>query len=583
MKKTAIVTIACAVALALGICAFRDGASPRAATLDQGWTPEQAAFYHYSTQGTVMMPTAWLRALRRPDGTPIMAPANLQRLGFMDVHARVTPTNPHGFPIGLAVDRVNGVETTGATCALCHTSELTFRGSVIRIEGGSPNSLDLGTFFKQLTAAVEEVKANARARERFTHDALAYGYPQDRLKADFDRESANPELWLLNTAGMGGESTFPGPGRIDALTGIGNRLFAYDLHDPKAAVRGIAPTRFPYMWDIWRLDWVQYNGSVRQPMARNVGEALGVGVVTNILDAQNKLSPEPERWRSSIHIQNLYQIEQTLATLQPPVFPQSIFGKVDATQAQRGRALFAQRCAQCHGVSRIEGTTPAEWAVRVIPYQTIGTDKYQAAAFAAGRVSLNAVGINKTIPAALGVGYMVSHIKGAAYAANGISGEKAARYDGWGRTGESTAPCGYKARPLVGVWATPPFLHNGSVPTVFDLLSEKRPSRPIQGNREYDPVKLGTAQVATASTMVLDTSLVGNGNAGHWFTNDASRPGRIGAAMSDAQKYDIIAYLKIATYADYPAASVAKPYPLPCDRDFDWANGQVPDVHLPAR
>ncbi len=299
MNRTALLTIVGAAALAAGAIAFRGSASPTAVALNQGWTPAQAAFYYHSTQGTVLMPTAWLRALRRPDGTPVVAPENLQRLGFMDVHAAVTATNPHGFPIGLAVDHVNGVETTGATCALCHSSELTYRGTELRVEGGSPNSLDLGTFFEQLHAAVLAVKKDPQVRDRFMKDALAYGYPKSRLQPDFDRASAYPDLWLLNTAGIGGASTLPGPGRIDALTAIGNRLFAYDLQHPSAAIRGIAPTRFPYMWDIWRLDWVQYNGSVRQPMARNIGEALGVGVVTNIVNAQGKLNPEPERWRSS--------------------------------------------------------------------------------------------------------------------------------------------------------------------------------------------------------------------------------------------------------------------------------------------
>ena len=51
----------------------------------------------------------------------------------------------------------------------------------------------------------------------------------------------------------------------------------------------------------------------------------------------------------------------------------------------------------------------------------------------------------------------------------------------------------YKVRPLNGVWATPPYLHNGSVPTVDALLGppEERPKKFYLGNREYDPVNLG--------------------------------------------------------------------------------------------
>ncbi len=48
---------------------------------------------------------------------------------------------------------------------------------------------------------------------------------------------------------------------------------------------GDAPVSYPYLWNIWKFDWVQYNGSVSQPLARNVGEALGVGAVTPLISA----------------------------------------------------------------------------------------------------------------------------------------------------------------------------------------------------------------------------------------------------------------------------------------------------------
>lgn len=549
--------------------------------LNQGWSAEEAAKVHYASQGTVIMPASWIRALRMSDGTLFMSPGHLARLGFVDPYAKATAANPYGWPIGLAVGKVDGVETVGLTCAACHTGQLTYKGTTMRVEGGSANA-NLGVFGEELRAAVLATEKNPASRARFIADATSYGYPKSRIAGDFAAVAANADSFLYN-AGIGGSSTVPGPGRVDALTGIANRIFAYDLHDPHAAIRGIAPTSYPYLWDIWRFDWVQYNASVRVPMGRNVGEALGVGVVTHVVDAAGHLNPEPRRWQTSVDVKALHQIEEALSTLKPPTWPSAVLGAVDPAQAARGRALFAQTCARCHGISNIRGTSPTEWAMHVIPYKAIGTDPNEVLMFAGSRFSGRVLGLGDSLPGGYGIGYFVGRTLDQAYRDAGITKSEQPKYNGWGRTGHMTAPCGYKARPLVGVWATPPFLHNGSVPSVYDMLSDTRPSHPILGNEEYDPIKLGLVQRETPTTMVLDTSKLGNSNAGHWFTNDTSRPGRIGPAWTDAQKYDIIAYLKVATYADYPTKWVDAEYPLPCDRDFNWANGKVPDLHMNAR
>lgn len=552
------------------------------ADLQQGWTPTQSHDFWYVSQGTRLMPSAWLRALRLPDGTRIMSAANLQYLGFEDVHAKPSTDNPHGWPIGIATDRINGIEVAGFTCAACHTGEFTYKGKTMLVEGGSTNA-DIGRLSRQLYDAVLALKRDPKARLQFRKDAVAYGYPSARLASDFGRDAAMAQTWLLETSGTGGTSTIPGPGRIDALTGIANRLFAYDLREPHNAIRGTAPTSFPPLWDIWRLDWVQYNASARVPMGRNVGESLGVGVVTNFVDKNGKPNPVPQRWESSLRVHTLYAIEERLARLKPPVWPASLLGSVDPDAAKRGRMLFDQNCSRCHGVARIAGTTPTEWAVRTIQYQKIGTDPEEVLMFAGSRFDGSKLGLSTHLSGAKGLGTLVGALTAAAYKRDGITTPAlVAKYNGWGRKGDTTAPCGYKARPLVGIWATPPFLHNGAVPSVYDLLSETRPAHPILGNAEYDPVKLGTVQQRTPVTLTLDTSKLGNSNKGHWFTNDKSRPGRIGPALTEAQKYDIIAYLKIATYGNYPTTTVAAEFPRPCDNNFDWANGKVPNLRIDA-
>ena len=97
----------------------------------------------------------------------------------------------------------------------------------------------------------------------------------------------------------------------------------------------------------------------------------------------------------------------------------------------------------------------------------------------------------------------------------------------------------YKARPLEGIWATAPFLHNGSVPTLYDLLLpvEKRPQAFRTGTRDYDPTKGGYDITATAvgNSFTFDTRLGGNSNKGHVYG--------VGG-LTEAQRLQLLEYLK---------------------------------------
>jgi hypothetical protein len=100
----------------------------------------------------------------------------------------------------------------------------------------------------------------------------------------------------------------------------------------------------------------------------------------------------------------------------------------------------------------------------------------------------------------------------------------------WRATGQ------YMARPLDGVWATAPYLHNGSVPTLWHLLHpDRRPKTFITGNREYDPDNIGYATNGNGWT--FDTSHPGNSNIGH--TGD-----KYGTNLPEDQKNALLEYLK---------------------------------------
>jgi hypothetical protein len=116
----------------------------------------------------------------------------------------------------------------------------------------------------------------------------------------------------------------------------------------------------------------------------------------------------------------------------------------------------------------------------------------------------------------------------------------------WRDTLKTTGGPVYPARPLEGVWATAPYLHNGSVPTLYHLLfPEERPAKFLVGQKDYDPVKVGfeidPAKITPQPGLDLfefDTALPGNANTGHSgqeYGTDLSREDRLA----------IIEYLKV--------------------------------------
>jgi hypothetical protein len=557
------------------LCAFVFAVEASGSSPTQDWDTATAHRYHFESQGTRFMPAAMLEALRTPAGTRFMDATNMRRFGFIfeDTHAKDSE-NPYGWPIGLAIDRDrNGIAFAGFTCAACHTAQIQYRGTTMRIEGGA-SDIDVAAFRRALAQSVIFTGSDPSRRKEFEDRAIALGFPRAQVTPVFDgilkvmmTGAKSPPDYVVAT-------TPSGPGRLDALNAIATAVFSTNLGVPANAKKGDAPVRFPYLWGIWRFDWVQYNASVRQPMDRNIGEALGVGIQTHFINpATGAVNPEPLRWQSSARVQSLYWMENALSKLAPPSWPQDVLGPIDRAKALRGSALFAINCARCHAIQNIAGTSPTEWHVPVIALKKIGTDPNQAVDYAKHTFDATKLGLGHAVHTAVGLAYVVEHVKRQAYIDAGIPKSEWPNYDGFGRTTKIfPAPCGYKARPLVGVWATGPFLHNGSVPTIYDLLSNVRPSTFWFGSKEFDPTKLGFISTETPEAARFDTTLPGNSNSGHWFTNDRSRPGRIGPALSDSQKYAIIEYLKSVTPSDYPARTISKVPPAPCENDPSWAD-----------
>ncbi len=206
-------------------------------------------------------------------------------------------------------------------------------------------------------------------------------------------------------------------------------------------------------------------------------------------------------------------IQRYLLTLEPPKYPYA----VDAEKVREGRKVFNDNCAKCHGTYGDKPTYPN----KIIPLDVIGTD----------RKRYDNIGIK------FGEAYNAS------WFAQEASGDGA-------RPGMPVAQtAGYQAPPLDGIWATAPYFHNGSVPTLEGVLNSKaRPkvfTRSFRtGEDDYDRAKVGwkVSEVPPPSAKlpgierrkIYDTTQPGRGNGGHTFGDD----------LTPADRGAVIEYLK---------------------------------------
>jgi len=346
-------------------------------------------------------------------------------------------------------------------------------------------------------------------------------------------------------------------------------------------------------------------------LGRNVGEVTGVFADLTLLP----FGPAVNGYITSANVKNLVLLEQQLASLKPPAWP-SEFPKINADSWEKGRALFRQegKCIACHKIIRRDDLT-TEVNVDMTPLvgkHTIGTDPAMACNALMYKANtgllrgtpnqfivFSSLPFGKTASVAellkatvIGSIYfkkeelLESDLRNAlkettTFSLSAAIPEKTTASDdgtspklpqrrslNFEQPGSSverndriklclSAPnalLAYKGRPLEGIWASPPFLHNGSVPTLFDLLlpPEKRPSRFSLGTREYDPEKVGyvyeaskeefkSADAKRDNKFVFNTidsdgnPIIGNSNAGHDYGN---------AEFSDEQRYWLVEYMK---------------------------------------
>ncbi len=495
--------------------------------LGQGWGMAERQKLSYTSFGSHLIDYDWLLALEEADKeTLFRTDQHMYQLGFIND----TPNefNPDGLPVGFSRDREGKRTWVGLTCAACHTGELELKGQRLRIDGGQA-LINYSKFEDELLAAMKAALAQPDKWQRFIA-RMPKGTDAADVKASMEKRVAELEIrYSINAT----EVAY-GHGRLDAFGQIFNAVAAEALRIPENKRTPDAPTSFPMLWDASHLDVVQWNASAPNkepgPLAQNATTALAVyGTVEVIGHGQT--------YPSSIQIQNLGYIQKVFYQLTAPKWPTHLAGEPDATLRAQGEKIYQKECLQCH--SLVNDKDPKrQLAAVLVPAAEVGTDMRMVNNFSAGRVKTGELE-GKHFALWFGEKFgpqakrldVVMHVTAGALARHpwdslrAIIKEYASNLE---RKVDDNILY-YKARPINGIWASAPYLHNGSVPTVYDLLLpvSLRPTNFYVGNRELDTVKLGNHSTQVEGASFFDTTQVGNSNSGHEYGTRLSEPERM--------------------------------------------------------
>ena len=547
------------------------------------WTPDERQWFYHASEGSRLMPYTWFVALEQVESEkPFLDPSHLTKFRIIPNLNR--ENNPDLLPVGFArdcLDPVNpkGINTeyVGLSCAACHTGEITYKGKGLQIDG-APGQIDVFAFLGDLAATITSTALDFSKFDRFAKKVLGTGYSDESkvvllyevmryIEGELKEQHplAYAEKWGLDELKV----TDPGFGRMDALGAGSNNLFG--LLGTKNLGSLNAPVDVLPLWNAHSYAWVQSIAAIRQPMARNMIETLSV---FPYLELPGPSVTADEEYRSSVRVENLWMMESLASRLKPPVWPAALFGTPDPKKAARGRVLYQELCAKCHvpplataanfdsrwkvagppGLPNFppdpvsEAAHQQSYQLPLFPVEEIGTDPLDPVSFAERKVDATAMGLGPDEPPASVIIPILQGVMQRYYTEHNIPPEKQIEWNG-DRGNYWRVPIAYPARPLAGIWATAPFLHNGSVPNLYELLSpvEERSKTFYRGNLEFDPVRVGFESRKFEGAFEFDTSVPGNSNAGHEL-NDGDGPGVIGRKLTEDERWQIIEYLKVLTF-----------------------------------
>jgi hypothetical protein len=592
------VLISSLVTASLAGTALAQTPAPDVSYLEQGWSDADRTTFYSTGQGSHIMPYAWFKALRQKDVDAPFDADQLSRYGYI---RNDNPANTIGLPIGFVIDTTVKPPQIGMTCAACHTGQAEYKAPdgvthAIRLDG-APAASDFQQFLADLRDAADVTLAKPDRLAAFTKQVQATPGNSTAQFASWVQQFDQFMKLSLPTLPWG-----PGRldafgmifNRVSArdIGVIGN----FKIADAPVSYPFLWNA---HRQDHTQWNGGVPNGLFITAMARNSGEVFGVFADFKPSIRIRGLGAVPTviNYRSnSVRYTGLQTLEEKVAALKPPPWPTQ-FKAPDPQLVAKGQQLFDAKCGGCHN-EKPSLAGPDAW---ITPISAVGTDPKMAVnaesmsnpgIYAHSLLPPPSIGKTfATCDASTGpncasdVELLASTVVGALLddafnkatllardklATSGvlqaINKDLTSIWPGKS-TQDLTDPkvdhvaelttiirsklsnmyknpvkaaqgAAYESRVLHGVWATAPYLHNGSVPNLWELLTPpaKRKATFMVGSRLYDQTNVGFATDVSpfkAGTFTVDPA-TGNGNGGH----------DIGTDLTDDEKWQIIEYMK---------------------------------------
>lgn len=431
-----------------------------------------------------LFPEVFRPALERGDGAYAV-------FGF--VYERKPDGSAFDLPIGIARRRVRGIDLVWFNCAVCHVG--TWRregGGRVIVDAMPSNNFDLHGFIRFLLGAAADDRMSPERLLAQIEESQGRLGPIERLlwrQVVLPRVRSELLLREVRLAPLLASQPAWGPGRVDTFNPY--KLIQFSV--PFAALgpdERIGTADFPAIFDQrpregMQLHWDGNNSSLAE---RNLSAAVGAGLVLSTATAADHAA--------------IRRVARWLLDLRPPPSP---LAPGDAAAVARGRGIYLRDCAACHGYQ--DGARyvfTGDRLGQVEPIERIGTDRARLDSYTPGflRQQREHLGFTRFV-----------------------------KTDG------------YANQPLDGLWLRGPYLHNGAVPTLADLLAPpaSRPRVFLRGDDTLDEERGGfrsppctPGEAAPPGRFCFDTTRPGNGNAGHGY----------GTGLSRAEKDDLLAYLR---------------------------------------
>jgi RoxA-like, cytochrome c-like/Cytochrome C oxidase, cbb3-type, subunit III len=406
-----------------------------------------------------------------------------QSLGF------IYETN-RAFPIGVSERNVQGVNRVFLNCAVCHVGTVRDTpGSPRRIIVGMPaNNMDLQAFERFLFACSRDEDFNG---SRLV-DEIAKRKGDDWLNRLLLRYygvgvARQQLITLAQRFSFMDREPDTGPGRVDTFNPP--KVLLNFRMDDLPTNEWVGNCDLPSIWNQSKREgmWLHWDGNNNSVDERNRSAAYGTGATPPTLD------------RAS-----LQRMRDFIWTNTPPPWPYGI----DIAKAERGEKIYASYCARCHGKSGSDFT--GQLVGQVTPIEEIRTDRHRLDSYTED-LCVN---------------------QGLLYAAY-----PAERFSHFRKT------FGYANQPLDGIWLRGPYLHNGSVPTLRELLEPAAKRRAVfyRGYDVIDRTRVGFISDVPEENgrkyFKYDTRLPGNGNFGH-------EGEEYGTYLANDDKDAVVEYLK---------------------------------------